>query len=460
MPSKFISSARRRRRRWPFVLAALALLGAGGAVAVYLVFFQKESNFVCGDCEFNDQQPAKHKPKPKPETFKWPIYGYDPGRTRHLDLNVAPPARKLWTFPGGSGLIEFQPVLANGFLYYVNNSGMAFAINAKNGKRRWKRKVGALNASSPAWNSGRLYIVTLKRNTGTNAGSIICLNSKNGKKIWSKHLASRAESSPIVRKGVVYFGSEDGTVYALGAKRGRKIWTYHAGGAVKGGLAYADGNLYFGAYGGSVTAVRAKNGSRVWSSGTSGASFNRSGNFYGTPAVAYGRVYLGNTDSFVYSFVARTGALAWRRATGDYVYSAPAVGTVPKLGPTVFIGSYDGYFYALDAKDGSVDWRYGGGGRAARISGAPTIVGNTVYYSNLGRQSTIGVDVRSGKRVWYFRHGAFNPIISDGRRFYLTTYSTVFGMAPKGSKEKAVKEKPKKKQQPPKKKSHGGGKKH
>ncbi|MEA2448618.1 MAG: hypothetical protein QOG63_550 [Thermoleophilaceae bacterium] len=450
MPSKFISSARRRRRRWPLLLGALLVLGAGAAVAVYLIFFQKEGNFLCKNCEFNNQEAAK--PKPKPETFKWPIYGYDQGRTRHLSINVPPPAKRIWTFKKGKGLIEFQPVMANGFLYYVNNSGVAFAVNAKNGKKRWKRRVGALNASSPAWNKDRLFIVTLKRNGSTDAGAIMCLNSKNGRKIWRKQLPSRAESSPIVINGVVYFGSEDGTVYALRAKSGKKVWTYHAGGAVKGGLAFAKGNLYFGAYGGTVTAVRAKNGSRVWSVGTSGASFNRSGNFYGTPAVAYGRVYLGNTDSFVYSFVARTGALAWRRATGDYVYSAPAVGTVPGLGPTVFIGSYDGYFYALDAKDGSVDWRYGGGGRAARISGAPTIVGSTVYYSNLGRQNTVGLDVRSGKRVWSFRHGAFNPIISDGKRFYLTTYSSLFGMLPKGAKPGSPKKPTKPKKKPSKKK--------
>jgi outer membrane protein assembly factor BamB len=442
-PSRFISSVKRRRRRWPLILAALAILGAGAAAAVYLIFFQKEGDFVDPNAEFQTSQGAKKaKKKPKAETFKWPIYGYTPGRTRHLDVDMKRPGRRLWVFnEGGGQLIEFQPVLANGFLYYVNNAGQAFAVNAKTGKKRWDRNIGALNASSPAWNKNRVFIVTLKRNAGTEAGSVICLNAKNGRKIWSKQLPSRAESSPIVVKGVVYFGSENGTVYALRAKNGREVWTYQAGGAVKAALAYSKGNLYFGAYGGSVTALRAKDGSRVWSTGTSGASFNRSGNFYSTPAVAYGRVYIGNTDSFVYSFVARTGELAWQRGTGGYVYAAPAVGTVPKLGPTVFIGSYDGYFYALDAKDGSVDWRQGGGGNAARISGAPSIIGNVVYYSNLGRRVTIGVDVRTGKRVWGKPYGAFNPMIADGKRYYFTSYSTVFGMAPKGSKPEKTKKK-------------------
>jgi outer membrane protein assembly factor BamB len=200
---------------------------------------------------------------------------------------------------------------------------------------------------------------------------------------------------------------------------------------VKAGLAYNKGTLYFGDYSGAVTALRASNGSRVWSTGTSGASFNRSGQFYSTPAIAYGRVFLGNTDSFVYSFVAKTGSLAWRHSTGAYVYAAPAVATAPRIGPTVFIGSYDGNFYAIDARSGNTRWTYHVGGR---ISGAPTVIGDIVYFSSLGNHDTSGLNVRNGKRVWHFQHGAFNPMVADGKRFYLTTNSNVIGLAQRASK--------------------------
>lgn len=413
------------------------LLLAAAGVFVYFNFVKKQDDTYDPNAPI-DTRATPAPPKQKPETFKWPIYGFTQDRSRFLDASIKPPFRKLWRFSKGHGLIEFQPVLANRVLYYVNNSGMAFAVDAKNGKQRWRRKVAKLNASSPAWNKGRIFIATL------DPGAIIALNAKNGHRIWRKRLPSRAESSPIVVNGVVYFGSENGTVYAYRAKDGRKVWTYHAGGAVKAGLAYSKGNLYFGDYAGAVTAVRAKNGSKVWSTGTSGASFGRSGHFYSTPAVAFGRVYIGNTDSFVYSFVASSGHLAWRHGTGGYVYAAPAVGSVPRIGPSVFIGSYDGNFYALDAKSGSVHWSHHDGGR---ISGAPTVVGKYVYYSSLGNHNTSGLDVRSGKKVWGFPHGAFNPVISDGKRLYLTTNSTLFGLIPKQAKKKPAspaKKKPKK----------------
>jgi outer membrane protein assembly factor BamB len=435
MPDRFISMVRRHRRRWPFIAAGLVLLLAGGAVGAYFLFFQKQSDYTNPNAAFETQPKAPPpKKRPKPETFKWPIYGFTPDRARFLDANLKPPFHLKWRFSKGSGLVEFQPVLANGMLYFVRNGGQAYAVNAKTGKQRWQRDVATLNASSPAWAGGRLFIATLK------PGALKAFDATTGAVLWKRPLPSRAESSPIVVNGVVYFGSEDGTVYALRARNGRKVWTYHANGAVKAGLAYSQGKLYFGDYAGEVTALQASNGSKVWSTGTNGASFNRSGQFYSTPAIAYGRVYLGNTDSFVYSFVAKNGQLAWRHGTGNYVYAAPAVGTVPRIGPTVFIGSYDGNFYALNAKSGNVSWRHHDGGR---ISGAPTVVGKVVYYSSLGNHNTIGLDVRSGRRVWMFPHGAFNPVISDGKRIYLTTNSNVLMLLPTIQKPGAAKPKPK-----------------
>src|SRR3954470_23861918 len=116
MPDMFVSNARRRRRRWPFVVGGVIVLGAAAAFGAYLLFFQKEGDFSNPNAEFQTQPKPPPPPKKKSETFKWPIYGYTPDRARFLDVNLRPPFRKLWRFTKGHGLIEFQPILANGVL--------------------------------------------------------------------------------------------------------------------------------------------------------------------------------------------------------------------------------------------------------------------------------------------------------------------------------------------------------
>ena len=69
----------------------------------------------------------------------------------------------------------------------------------------------------------------------------------------------------------------------------------------------------------------------------------------------------------------------------------------------VFFGSYDGTFYALDAKSGKVRWTHRSGGK---ISGSPTIVGDTVYFADLGRAITLGLKTGSGKLALPLRRSA------------------------------------------------------
>ena len=253
------------------------------------------------------------------KTVSWPLYGYDRARTRYLPAKgVKPPFRKLWRYKEHP-LLEFPPVLAGGRLFLVNNSGFAVALDADTGRQLWKRRIGTLNASSPAYSRHRLYIVNLV------PGHIVKLDAKTGKVIWRHSLPGRAESSPLVIGRSVYFGDEDGELYSLSTRNGNIRWTTQLAGAVKSAPAYYGGTLYVGDYGGDMNAVDARTGKLKWQSGSLGPGFGGTGEFYSTPAVAFGRVYAGNNDSRVYSFDISDGELAWSYSTGGYVYSGPAV---------------------------------------------------------------------------------------------------------------------------------------
>jgi outer membrane protein assembly factor BamB len=417
------------RWRWLALAAIVIVLLAGGGAL--LLLSGEPGNVSNPDVEFHAAPPAATLPAPAPaqegrDAFDWPVYGYTRARTRYLPLAkpLRPPFAEDWKL-GGSVLLEFPPVMGGHSLYLLKNNGALYAISRKTGHVRFKRKLGDLAASSPAYADGTVYVVLLARGKGIKAGRVVAVSAKDGHTRWSKPLPSRSESSPLVAGGTVYFGSEDGTVYAMRASDGFVRWRVKAAGAVKAGLALADGKLFFGDYSGHVTALRAADGHAVWRKGTSGGKFGlSSGTFYATPSVAFGRVYLGNTDGFVYSYAESNGALAWRTKTGGFVYGAAAVAAIDGIGPTVYVGSYDGTFYALNAQTGKVRWQRKAEGR---ISGGAVLLGDLVFYSTLAHTTT-ALGARTGRKVWSTHRGGFNPVVSDGRHIYLVGFTSLFGL--------------------------------
>ena len=414
-------------------LATLILVAAGAVFAL-----TRPGDVFNPDVEFRTepaQTPLPDEPVDKPgdplDGFRWDQYGYSKDRRRYLPTRqpLRPPFKLRWSWKGGV-LLEFPPIIVGNRLFVIKNNAVLVALNAENGKRVWRRKLGHLAASSPAYGDKQVYVTVLERSRRERAGRVAALRAKDGKLVWSRPLASRSESSPLYDDGRVFFGSENGTVYAMRAADGSLSWRFKAAGAVKGGLALADSKLYFGAYGGRAYALWQRDGRVAWTAGTRGGALGlRAGNFYATPAVAFGRVYIGNTDGRMYSFSSRDGRLAWSKRTGSYVYASPAVAQVPGGKPSVYFGSYDGRFYALDARSGDTLWTHRDGGK---ISGAATVVGDVVYYSNWGKRDTTALGARTGREVWHDSRGAFNPVVSDGDVIYITGYNTVAAFVPKG----------------------------
>jgi outer membrane protein assembly factor BamB len=427
-------SSRPRKRRWLAWLgiAVVVMAAAAGGGALYLTSSEQEdvSNadvpFVEAPEVAPEEEPAPKADPARPSRFDWPVYGFDKARTKYLPLKrpLRPPFAERWKL-GGSILLEFPPAMGGQSLYLLKNNGALYGISRKTGRVRWKRKLGALAASQPAYGDGVVYVVLLERGKGIKQGRVAAIRGSDGTTKWSRKLPSRAESSPLLDRGTLSFGTEDGTVYGLRASDGYTRWRYKADGAVKGALALDGDKLFFGDYAGKVHAIRATTGRRVWEKDTRGGRFGLgAGNFYSSAAAAFGRVYIGNTDGFVYSFATRDGALAWRKKTGGFVYGSPAVAKVPGGKPTVYVGSYDKRFYALDARTGRERWSRRAEGR---ISGGATILGDLVFYSTLARTTT-ALGARTGQKVWSTKRGAFNPVVSNGRGIFLVGMTSLFGL--------------------------------
>ena len=433
MPEKPSKAPWRRERAHPVVLlrtawrhdpkgfaATLAalLVAVGAGVAVAYDALKRPADIRNPEAIF---KPEETEVKKVDKSVNWPVYGYDRARTRFLAARgIKPPFKRIWKY-GEKPLLEFPPIIVNGRLYALDNNGHAFSLDADTGKILWKRRVARLNASAPVYAHRRIFVANLA------PGQVLALNAKTGKTEWKKELGSRTESSPVVVDKRVFFGDESGVLHAVDRRNGNTIWTTQLNGAIKAGPAYDHGILYVGDYGGTMNAVNARSGKIKWQASSQGLSFGRDGPFYSTPAVAFGRVYSGNNDGRVYSFEAKDGDLAWSHSTGGYVYSSPAVANTPRPRPTVYIGSSDGNLYAIAAKSGESRWTQSAGGR---VIGSVSAVGNIVYIAEFDDTTTTGFAMKDGRKVWEYGTGAYMPVVSDGRRIYLTGYSSITGLQP------------------------------
>ncbi len=226
-------------KRWVIGGAVVLVLLVGGAVAGYVVYKREEAKDVRGSSteEFvtTEEEEPLPPPPPKQETAEvvWPLNGYDAERNRVGPFDLRPPFRRIWMFRARQ-LIEFPPALAYGRVYFTNNSGVMFAVNAKSGKRAWKLPIGRCVAASPAVAHGTVYQSFLNRppcnsetSPGRLEGEVIAFSAGFGKIRWRTRLGP-TESSPLVADGRVYVGDWRGRVYALDERTGRVRWTFRA----------------------------------------------------------------------------------------------------------------------------------------------------------------------------------------------------------------------------------------
>ena len=431
--------------RWATIAAGAGIAAAVIALVAYLVLKRPADKSCPAPCTITSQAQ-----QPVSGTTDWPLYRLNPERTGYLDAPaVKPPFSIRWRAKGGH-LLEYSPILIGGQLFGINNSGLAFSLKTKTGKARWKQQIAHLNASAPAYSDGNLYYSNLE------PGQVVALAAYDGHQIWKHPLPGRTESSPLVVGKRVYVGCECNTVYALDKQTGKTIWERHVAGAVKAAPAYSNGIIYIGDYSGELSAIRASDGSIKWQTGSQGTSFGRTGQFYATAAVAFGRVYVGNTDGRMYSFDQQTGKLLWSHSTSNYVYAGAVAAQTADTPPTVYFGSYDGTFYALDARTGNERWSQHDLGS---ISGAASLIGDTVYVADLKTTSTYGFNAVNGSKVFQYSDGAYNPVISDGKQLYLTGYKTLYAFKPVNRPgDNGIAAKPAKPAQPAQKKGKQGKK--
>ncbi|WJD96839.1 protein kinase domain-containing protein [Streptomyces antimycoticus] len=226
----------------------------------------------------------------------------------------------------------------------VDSEGVLHALNAQNGKERWK--VSAAEAATLlAVDDKAVY-------TATRGGELRAVALTSQTFLWTVPSPVRtSEKNPAaaaVADGRLVVCGEDGQVVALDTARGKTLWGPARHGTTALAPAVADGTVYLG--GRSLTALTLSTGEKKWSQPGGGHG-------WGAPVVEKDVVYaVDATDLSARRTDDGTDAWTLTFASEDSSQDAPVI-----AGNSVWAGAGEAGsrgVAAVDTRDGRLAWPY------------------------------------------------------------------------------------------------------
>jgi len=179
------------------------------------------------------------------------------------------------------------------------------------------------------------------------------------------------------------------------------IWSF-TGAQVYSSPAVVYGKVYVGSHDHKVYCLNASTGAQVW-------NYTTGGYVVSSPAVADGKVYVGSADYKVYCLNALTGAHIWNYTTGSSVWSSPAVSD-----GKVYVGLINGKVYCLDALTGVHVWNYTTG---VEVVSSPAVADGKVYIGSFDF-NVYCLNALTGAHIWNYTTGNLvysSPAVADGK---------------------------------------------
>ncbi|WP_439598046.1 outer membrane protein assembly factor BamB family protein [Falsiroseomonas sp.] len=216
---------------------------------------------------------------------------------------------------------------------------------------------------------------------------------------------SQLTAGPVIAGDTIYAVDASGQVSAFALSDGSRRWRVEttpedeSAGTVGGGAAFADGVLYVATGMAEVLALAPEDGAVRWRVRTPAPT-------RGAPTVVGGRIFVATLENHLVALSTEDGRRLWTHRAGALTtlplgLPAPAV-----EGEVVVAGFGTGELTAVRATDGRVLWSEGLGTTGATsladivgITGLPVIDRGRVFASGLAN-TTIAVDLRSGRRLW------------------------------------------------------------
>ncbi len=280
---------------------------------------------------------------------------------------------------------DLTPATDEHSIYVPLGGGVLVALNAADGKLRWKAEVGGDFSASPAADDRAVYSATryTTEQEKQTRGTLRAISKSTGVTLWMRTLSAPLAGGLAVAGNGLFGASADGHVYAFHKQTGLVIWSNEYGEEFSAQPIVSGNLVYIGSNGGIMRALNAQTGALVWQYKTRGA-------IHGSAAAHGDTVYFGSADGYVYAFSDVRKKLLWRRRTGA------AVEAVAVVEEGAVASSLDNYAYLLSLNKGTLIWRRQLPGR---ISARPVTAGDGALFTPFSTEAAIVLNLHDGKPV-------------------------------------------------------------
>jgi outer membrane protein assembly factor BamB len=269
-----------------------------------------------------------------------------------------------WTYPATTtdvvaGNIYGGVVLDGDAVYFADNHGLLFALDAATGQSRWSKPFDPGTKtriwSTPAVKGNTIFVASQDHH-------LYAVNAGNGSLIWKFPAEGEPEigtlpGSPIVHGDTVYVGSFDSNLYAIGMN-GQLKWKFTAEGRLWDGPAEANGVLYQGDLNGNVYALDPTTGQATgWPQPAKLA-----GGVRATPLVTDSVIYVGTDQNKIYALETETGRSVWQipfsARDGEMMLVTPQISGDSLIVLPNLAGADPIRLYGLNKATGAQLWRF------------------------------------------------------------------------------------------------------
>ena len=352
------------------------------------------------------------------------------------------PLKKKWQVDTDQIIDDKNPYLPDLIylaqnIFLLNNHGVLFKIETKNGKILWKKSIfekledtiiGTPALSGKLSNDGK---ITIYAHNGSN--EILALDGVNGKIIWKRNHRLPLRGGITSNKDTIFVGDFDGNFFSIDSNNGKINWDAFIGSDYNSVYTtarpiVAKDKIIVPGTGGAFFILSSDTGEFLWSENISSnkqlPKIFHSGDIVANPIFHKGVIYIVSQSGFTAAFDINTSEELWKIPVGG-------IETPTLSGKTIFVNGHMGLLTAIDIVSGKLRWKkkYPSyinensllSDKEIAIYKGPTLAGSKILLSDLDGIINI-IDANNGNEISTLKIDklALPPIPANKNIFFLT----------------------------------------